>query len=409
MDASNDNFDGGWGYLVFAVLTLVNIPLFLPALFRENPTGILSPLYFGLYVFLIVFLFVTNPHGILNTAMYDFMPLTIVTCAAFAALHRLTMPVIVVFSAIALSLAATNMMLTYSLNPSNYVWFAVYMIAYAVAYLDSTVGLWNTVAFVMKLLYTILYPAFYLIEVLKWMLSYVQIWIPYWPMKMTLLERIKMVGSLFLQVMFAVAHLFQQCPTVIWVVFALTAVYIYIRSIMLEYYGGLLLLNLPISLSNTSEVKLPNHGLNIAYSMSCWIYFDAVSAGHRASTGEYTQVLLYREQLMITYNAAKNRIRFELKNAEEKAEFNIDRVMLQKWNNLIFVYSPNGVIDLFWNGELHSSSNMVVNFTNNQLFVGAHSGIEGRICNILLFREALSPERIQGLYTHAMHQNPPVS
>jgi hypothetical protein len=178
---------------------------------------------------------------------------------------------------------------------------------------------------------------------------------------------------------------------------------------MLEYYGGKLILNQPVSLAIVTQPKLPEHNSEYAYSLSCWLNFDAVSRGYSTGVGEYTTVMVFRENLMITYNAAKNRIRLELKNPEQKVVLNIDNILLQTWNNLMFIYSKDGVIDLFWNGELHSSANLITNYTSSHLILGSHHGIQGKICNILLYQESLSPERIRGLYTHALHLDPPVS
>ena len=76
---------------------------------------------------------------------------------------------------------------------------------------------------------------------------------------------------------------------------------------------------------------------------------------------------------------------------------------IQKWNNLVFNYTENGV-DLFLNGDLVNSINFGTknNFPsynpNDKFRVGDHKDLKGAICNVTYFSNVLTTREISTYY-----------
>jgi hypothetical protein len=87
---------------------------------------------------------------------------------------------------------------------------------------------------------------------------------------------------------------------------------------------------------------------------------------------------------------------------------------IQKWNNLVFNYTENGV-DLFLNGDLVNSINFGTenNFPsynpNDKFRVGDHKDLKGAICNVSYFSNVLTTREISTYYNLLFFKNPPVN
>lgn len=168
--------------------------------------------------------------------------------------------------------------------------------------------------------------------------------------------------------------------------------YLYVRTITKSYYGGQLLVNDPISLDqNTTFPITPTYHS----SLSCWFYLTP------STKGEYNTILLYGEQLLISYNPEANSLRIRLKDDISYIE---RKILLQKWNHLAFVYD-HGKIILFLNGEvIHSSEWSPPSFTS-ELLLGK---VQGKICNLRYYTEALDVRFVESLYENFKRRNPPI-
>lgn len=169
--------------------------------------------------------------------------------------------------------------------------------------------------------------------------------------------------------------------------------YLYIRSISKNYYGGQLLINEPISLEQVNTFPIePNYHS----SLSCWFYLTP------SKKTEYNTIMLYGDQLLVSYEGYINSLRIRLKNNISYIE---RKVLLQKWNHLAIVYE-NGKIILFLNGEvIHSSEWSPPSFTD-ELLIGK---VQGKICNLRFYKDALSERFVQSLYGDFKNKNPPIN
>jgi hypothetical protein len=97
---------------------------------------------------------------------------------------------------------------------------------------------------------------------------------------------------------------------------------------------------------------------------------------------------------------------FEFANNEKTIMIPIDT---QKWNHLVINYS-NNVMDVFCNNYLVNTITIVApNQLNRGMFTtGSENGIEGSICNVNFYENALSLYQISYLYNLVYLFNPPL-
>ena len=85
-----------------------------------------------------------------------------------------------------------------------------------------------------------------------------------------------------------------------------------------------------------------------------------------------------------------------------------DKILLQKWNNIVINYS-GGTLDIFLNNELIKSAIEVVPYmTLDTLTIGENNGYIGGICNLIYFNRPLTSADMFYLYNVAKLYNPPV-
>jgi hypothetical protein len=178
----------------------------------------------------------------------------------------------------------------------------------------------------------------------------------------------------------------------IFVLVAGSILYLYVRTISKNYYGGELLLNDPISLNqHTSFTIEPTYHS----SLSCWFYLTPST-----KTG-YNTVMLYGNQLLVSYEANLNSLRVRLKDNISYIE---TKVLLQKWNHFAFIYD-HGKIVLFLNGEvIHTSEWSPSSFTNELLF----GSVQGEIAHVRYYKEAVDARFLESLYEDFKQKNPPI-
>ena len=183
--------------------------------------------------------------------------------------------------------------------------------------------------------------------------------------------------------------------------------------------GGKVLLDEPKSLSSQlvlsdymtlnnidpTTVDMTGH-YDYNYGLSLWVYLD--SAIQDLET--FIPILDYGGKPTILYNGQTNTLMIteSIKdNNDNKIIYTMKDVLLQKWNNIIINYS-GGTLDIFYNGELlKSEKNIVPYMSLDTLTVGSNNGLNGGICNVLYFKNALSANQIYYLYNSVKNKTPP--
>jgi hypothetical protein len=193
------------------------------------------------------------------------------------------------------------------------------------------------------------------------------------------------------------------------ILFILT--YIYIRSITKKVYTkhGQLISNRPVSLHELSVVKI-KETITYDYGLSFWVYIDAMNPSSSPQANEYTTVISYGDAPIISYNSRLNSMKIGIKTESKKLKLvdEIKTLPLQKWNHIVLNYL-NGTCDVFINGELHATKIEVIPMKDdNKIFeIGAQDGIQGKVCNIIFFKEHLNSSKIKDLYNEFSYKNPP--
>jgi len=178
----------------------------------------------------------------------------------------------------------------------------------------------------------------------------------------------------------------------IFLVIAGILLFLYIRTASKEYYGGQLLVNDPISIT---EVRTFTIEPTFHSSLSCWVYLNP------STRTDNDTIFLYGDQLLVSYEADVNSLRIRLKDDISYIE---RKAMLQKWNHIAFVYD-HGRIVVYLNGEvIHSSEWSPPSFTNELLF----GRLQGKICHVRYYKEALEERAIETLYEYFKNKNPPI-
>jgi len=175
------------------------------------------------------------------------------------------------------------------------------------------------------------------------------------------------------------------------------------------------------------------------YSLSFWFYIDTNTPSASIAYSKYTPILSYGTTPVIMYNYLKQSLivastssnplypKLDLTDVNDpsgrysdsnlKIIYETTTVPLQKWNNLVTVYSSS-IVDIFINSNLVKSnislSPLPDNILNpsipqiNSLTAGYTNGIYGKICNIIYYDKRIGLEQIERLYISVKDNNPPI-
>jgi hypothetical protein len=187
--------------------------------------------------------------------------------------------------------------------------------------------------------------------------------------------------------------------------------FLYIRSILQKAYtiNGQLLVNNPVALNKNTSIKV-NKKFKYIYGVSCWINIQPMSPGSTPEANEYVTILSYGNTPKLSYCSSVNRMRVEIQNESKKLQLisNIKNIPLQKWNHIAINYT-DGICDVFLNGELYNTKKNVVPYnTSSTVDLGLQNGINGEICNLTIFHEQFTLEKIQQLYLQFKDKTPPI-
>jgi len=194
--------------------------------------------------------------------------------------------------------------------------------------------------------------------------------------------------------------------------------------------GGKLLVNKPVytntnySLGTYKDLN-GTENFDYQYAISFWFFLDAVAPNTNENSTKYTSLLNFGEKPNVLYNTKTNSLKVTMQsnvniynNQNTKLTntdaydntilYENDKVLLQKWNNMIINYN-GGVMDIFLNGELVKSvSGVVPYYTLDNLTIGEDNGVSGGICNVVYFNKPLTAINIYYVYNMVKNHTPPV-
>jgi hypothetical protein len=198
---------------------------------------------------------------------------------------------------------------------------------------------------------------------------------------------------------------------------------------LINLQGGKQLVENPVEI-NTLNTLATYHQLNkndnfdYEYSISFWVYINSDAPNTNSNYSRYTSLLNYGGKPNILYKAdtntlmitmdqeglitnSKNKL-IEYDEEGNRIIYTNNNFLLQKWNNIIINFN-GGTLDIFLNGELVKSSIEVVPYMKyDVLTIGSEQGINGRICNVVYYKKALSILNIYYIYKNVKDKTPPV-
>jgi len=347
------------GGTFYTVLSILNLPLFFRILIRQANSRMVIQLYTGLFVLLSILLMIVNPMDVLTTS-YNFWTILGITAAVFFALkyfsNGMLKQLLLVFLLITLGICGETV---WTNQPGKYTLY--YMLFYLVGYL------WNVI---------VLDP--------------------------DLFKRIK--SKLYGIAMLIYAHSPGFSMMFLFEILLIVLI-LYGRTWVKQYYGGDLIVHNPCNLNQLSSYPVSNT-YQYSYTLSYWIYLDATSPGFSNSSNEYTDVVLYGNNVLFAYNSSLNTLRTIMKNNSKKTVYDMHEIPLQKWNHVVLSYA-NGTLDLFLNGELQKSTVAVPQTSSQEILVGSDQGVSGQLCTLMFYDKVLTMNEIQALYTQFKDKNPP--
>jgi hypothetical protein len=175
------------------------------------------------------------------------------------------------------------------------------------------------------------------------------------------------------------------------------------------------------SLAENVKTNKPHYG----YGISAWFYIHPeplnsyssnpinilnfeTSVDSTGKSGGAPQVLFSPKtnQLFINVLTDTN------KNVEVILQ---NKILLQKWNHLFINFNKNGIMDVFMNNSLESSTPNIIPKLPLTLIVGSNSdssgngsGIYGQTCNVVYYKDAIGSQGVSWIYNAHKFLNPPL-
>ena len=85
-----------------------------------------------------------------------------------------------------------------------------------------------------------------------------------------------------------------------------------------------------------------------------------------------------------------------------------NQILLQRWNHLFINFNNSGIMDVFLNGHLESSTPNVIPKLPKTLIVGSPGGIYGQICNVVYYKDVVGSQGVSWIYNSHKLLNPPL-
>lgn len=86
-----------------------------------------------------------------------------------------------------------------------------------------------------------------------------------------------------------------------------------------------------------------------------------------------------------------------------------NQILLQRWNHLFINFNNSGIMDVFLNSHLESSTQNVIPKLPKTLIVGSNpGGIYGQACNIVYYKDVVGSQGVSWIYNTHKLLNPPL-
>ena len=178
-----------------------------------------------------------------------------------------------------------------------------------------------------------------------------------------------------------------------------------------------------VSLTPSLADNVKTNSPHYSYGVSAWFYIhpeplNSYSSGNNSSNG--INILNFATNgdgnggaPQVSFNPATNQLIVNVQtstnnNNSQKQVIVPNPVLLQRWNHLFINFNNNGIMDIFLNNNLESSTPNIIPKLPKTLIVGSDSGIYGQACNVVYYKDVVGSQGISWIYdTHKLF-NPPL-
>jgi len=181
-----------------------------------------------------------------------------------------------------------------------------------------------------------------------------------------------------------------------------------------------------ISLTPSLVDNVKNNNPHYNYGVSAWFYIhpepvNSYSSGSNGGNGSNgINVLNFATNgdgnggaPQVSFNPANNQLIVNVqteanKNSQKKQVIVTNPILLQRWNHLFINFNNNGIMDIFLNNNLESSTPNIIPKLPKTLIVGSDSGIYGQACNVVYYKNVVGSQGVSWIYNTHKLLNPPL-
>ena len=175
-----------------------------------------------------------------------------------------------------------------------------------------------------------------------------------------------------------------------------------------------------VSLTPSLADKVKNNNPHYSYGVSAWFYIHPEPINSYSSGRNGINILNFATDgdsnsgaPQVSFNPTSNQLIVNVqteanKNSQKKQVIVQNPVLLQRWNHLFINFNNNGIMDVFLNNNLESSTPNIIPKLPKTLIIGSDSGIYGQVCNIVYYKDVVGSQGVSWIYNTHKLLNPPL-
>ena len=172
-----------------------------------------------------------------------------------------------------------------------------------------------------------------------------------------------------------------------------------------------------ISLTPSLVDNVKNNNPHYSYGVSAWFYIHPEPINSYSSGSNGINVLNFATNgdgnggaPQVSFNPTTNQLIVNVQTETNKNSQVIvtNPILLQRWNHLFINFNNNGIMDIFLNNNLESSTPNIIPKLPKTLIIGSDSGIYGQACNIVYYKNVVGSQGVSWIYNTHKLLNPPL-
>lgn len=169
------------------------------------------------------------------------------------------------------------------------------------------------------------------------------------------------------------------------------------------------------SLADNVKTNSPHY----SYGVSAWFYIHPEPINGYSSGSNGINILNFATNgdgnggaPQVSFNPTNNQlivnVQTETNQNSQKQVTVQNPVLLQRWNHLFINFNNNGIMDIFLNNNLESSTPNIIPKLPKTLIIGSDSGIYGQACNVVYYKDVVGSQGVSWIYNTHKLLNPPL-